>query len=350
MAGRTGATRPIRPAFSLTELLIVLAILGLLTAVVAPTILRGIELTRRAVCQGNLRNLTSAFHMKRADVADGTTTPMAVTTHWPIYLVDYMGDSYRGLLCPNDDSPVASFEGVEIYRTGGGGVVYDLNVFDSHPIWEECSMADLEGNPPGVWKLNEAQYEAIEHQESLNIIGQLPQYDPGENPNVYYYMVEDLRTGDPNGENWGTGDCDYEDIIIRVEERGNNITLDFTFGYTVFNFDLTTPAASYTQIKGQMPSLQFKALGENSYGMNWHADNVLPGAEVILALDYEDDVVYVGSDHEKMRWEQYNAPRHLGQSNVSFTDGGVTAMDVEDIAPLTVETRNEYWNTPSTME
>jgi len=334
----------------LTELLIVLAILGLLTAIVAPTVIRSIELSRRAVCQGNLRNLTSAFNMKRADVVDGTSTPLSVTAYWPLYLVEYLGDSYRGLLCPNDLFPTTGFLGVEIYRTGGNQTVCDLNVFDSQPVWEECAMADLEGNPPGVWKLNEAQYEAIEHAESKYIVDQLPQYEPGENPNIYYYMVEDLRTGDPDGENWATGDRDYEDIIIRVEERSNNVILDFTFGYTMFNFDLTTPDATYTQIKGQMPRLQFKGTGDNSYGMNWHADNILPGARVILALDYEDDVVYVGSDDERRRWDQNNAPRHLDQSNVAFTDGGVSARNVEDIAPLSIETRNEYWNTPSTME
>jgi len=50
-AGRGGA------AFTLIELLVVIAIIALLVAIIAPTLGRARELTRRAICAGNLHQL-----------------------------------------------------------------------------------------------------------------------------------------------------------------------------------------------------------------------------------------------------------------------------------------------------
>ena len=46
-----------RPALTLIELLVVIAILALLAAILAPGLNRAVEITRRAICAGNLHQL-----------------------------------------------------------------------------------------------------------------------------------------------------------------------------------------------------------------------------------------------------------------------------------------------------
>jgi len=346
-------------AFTLTEVLIVLAIIALLGAILIPTASRTAALARRTVCQSNLSSLATAFQTHRADMKMGTADAFAVADQWPLHLFPYLGKDAYALRCVEDIHPKPYYPEIELVREAypsWGQPVWDLGLFTTPPIWDEHDLSEYAGeNQPGVWRLSEEQFNGIPFSEGHNIVPYLDRYEPGSNPNVYYYVVEDLRTGDPNGPSWATGDRDYEDVIIRVEEnpaRGT-ISMDVSFGHTIYSFGLISPTGEeYRNLHGAGVARHFEffMLGAQSYGMSWHADNIHRGMNVILAMDFDDDVIYAGSQANQTHWEEYKAPRHLGKANVVFATGSVTAMDLDEVSPTDYEARKKYWNPPDFQE
>jgi prepilin-type N-terminal cleavage/methylation domain-containing protein len=334
--------------FTLVELLIVLAVMSLLLTVIVPSMTRAAAIARRTHCQANLKHLGEAFMAYRADLVMGSAKQFTIADQWPTHLSHYLDSNARALLCLEDYSPEAAFEDFQIIRQEiNSQPAWDLGLFTTEPVWEQYNMWELEGNAPGIWRLNESQYEAITLAEQKYIVNELPRYEPGDNPDVYYYLVEDLRTGDPNGESWATGDRDYEDIVIRVEELPTGkVSFEMEFGATMYNFDLITEDGTFTSIKGPNRRFEFDGVVEYSYGLNWHADTIQPGQRAILGLDYDADVVYVGTDYTAEHWDQFKAPRHLGKINVVYTSGEVMAFEPNQIDPTDKAIRIAHWNLP----
>jgi hypothetical protein len=152
-----------------------------------------------------------------------------------------------------------------------------------------------------------------------------------------------------------TGDYDFEDIVFRVEEDPDTgtATMDVAWsGVTWFTLDLHGPLGDTWLDVGDSGAgpFVFPGRGPLSYGMNWHADNLRLGGNFILALDFRDDVVYVGADSNVVHWPKYIAQRHLGKTNVVSVDGSVRCVDVETIDPTVAENRRDYWNPPGLRE
>ena len=220
-----------------------------------------------------------------------------------------------------------------------------MHLFDTPPVWEEMPASELErGEVPGVWKVNEEQFEQLQLSERHNIIEDLPQYEPGRDPGVYYYLVEDQRIGE-NGMYAGD-DMDFEDIIIRVEEdySGSRTISVHSSGSTYCNFDITSTLTQYIDVKGSQVSMLCPGFAGQSYGMNWHADNTRQDYRMALAVDYDIDVVFVGTDALDEQWPAYNQPRHLDKMNVAFSDGSVFSMRADEIDPTDDAIRRTHWN------
>lgn len=138
--------------------------------------------------------------------------------------------------------------------------LYDLPIVDAQPYWLSFSGADMlaaMGEVSGIWKVSEEQFLQMPGQRYHP--SSLPLYDPGADPNVYYYLIEDQRTG-PNWE-WPSGDKDFNDVVLRVEEHADHIEVNVALeaGYT---FGFVTEDGSEIPISEDMNPYRFDPIPE----------------------------------------------------------------------------------------
>ena len=321
--------------FSLTELLIVLGVLSLLLAMVVPAASRLAALSRRAQCAANLSHIANAYFTRKGHDQISTDAPFSVLSEWYLQLIPFLAANDLALACPEDDDPAAALPDIKMLVRG-----MSLNPFSTDPIWNEVSGANMPGGYR-VWKVSQEQYAGLQGiiGEGHNIQAQLPQYDPGNDPNKYYFLFEDA------------GDWDYEDVVMEVEEDHgtNKLKISLNFGYTVFSYTMTGPNDFEVDLgtngSGHPGGFVFAMVGKLSYAMNWRADRILTGTHRILALDYEDYIAFTGASQTE-HWETFKAPRHLGECNVAFADGAVESMRLDEIDPTVIENRLKYWTPP----
>lgn len=322
-----------------------MAVLGLLLAIVLPTFGHVLSMGRRAACQANLGHIGQAYNARRADEHAGNRTVFKAD-HWTRALAPYLGNHPRALWCPEDEDPFGGLPDVKIWCPARS---YYLEMFSAYPYWLESAARDIAGGTPGVWKLNDEAYTAIAPfiQERRNLVDLLPQYSPGMNPKIYWYLFEDQRSGE---DLWAADDKDFEDLIIRVVEKANNsVELTCKRGVTFHTFDLVGPDDQvFEQVgSGNNGPFFFQGTGYISYGMNWRGEFITGGLRKVLVVDYETEVCNVGADappYIGQGWDEMKAPRHFNQVNVLFSGGEVRAMDPDTIDPDLDANDAQYWD------
>ena len=342
--------RKLKHAFTLTELLIVLSILGMLLTIMAPATSRLMAMGRRAVCASNLKSIGSAISMRNNATRINQLTPLSATA-WAHQLKDYLDDSKKVLYCQEDPEPELSLPDLQMKvweaPWTSGHEPWETDVFNFHPpLW---NFGDCEGDGPGIWKLNMDDYETIrQNPEHTYAPPFLKAYTPGSRPNQYVYVVEEGRKGGQAGS-----EQDYNDFYIFVTEYPDGrVELTCEVIWTGMRYGFVTEEGDQigddTDVLGVNNMGPFTFYGARvSYGVNWRLGDIQDGLDRIVAMDYEYDVCQVGGDPGSADdWSKCAAARHLGRANVLFGAGDVHAMTTDEIDPGAPGSENDlkYWD------
>lgn len=93
--------------FSLIELLVVVAIVGMLASLLAPTVGSAVEHAKAAKCLGNLHQLGASVQMYISDPVNNNTFPPIFTNSSmaPLAALSNYGVTLGVLSCPSDPAP-----------------------------------------------------------------------------------------------------------------------------------------------------------------------------------------------------------------------------------------------------
>ena len=90
-----------KKAFTLIELLIVIAIVGILTSVMIPAISSGHEISQTAVCKSQQRQLTIGASLYKTEHKKHPPTVVSMNVHWDNHSIlwQYLDNAEEGMVC-----------------------------------------------------------------------------------------------------------------------------------------------------------------------------------------------------------------------------------------------------------
>ena len=346
--------KTIRPnekcGFTLAEMLVVVAVIGLLVAILVPMLGNALAYARYVGCTSNLEKLGQAYAtMYSTRRMTGLTGIGSLGAGWPKMFQPYVAGSKSVICCPTK---------------GGEGIMEQASLDQYYnEVYVggayQGAMALSESDSPFVWKLSQTQYQDFLNAgkgRGYNYTG----YKPDNNVGSYYYMLEDNA--------WrGGGDMDFWDVNYLIETDGINVKITVVPGYTVYTHNLIHGNGPGKKIliadtmRKAGETVEIPGKGVASYGINTVADQFDPGdGDKILLMDY-DFVTVAASQYDETgdragqlieRWQpDPNDPtgplkfaRHMRKANVLFTDGTVHLMRPDDIHPNNPESCAKYWD------
>jgi prepilin-type N-terminal cleavage/methylation domain-containing protein/prepilin-type processing-associated H-X9-DG protein len=362
---RPSTTSPSR-GFTLTELLIVMGVLAVLTWLAIPTIKQIAQVSRRTVCMSNLSAIGKAYYTCKADEANrgmrtGSFNPFQAqisaqaigseapqhsdilrADNWGSVLRPHLGGT-RALECPSfaPGSEFGVMPDIRLRVYGDGGAEksdYEIYITSAFPYWD-YGAAKYCQSQPGIWRRNSAP-EAADFPEWQSAVNKMEKYEPGANPNISWYMLETARYGD---DYYAGGDLDWNDLVIKVTETHNSVIIEpyQLYGWAGQVYNLVDPDSglvygSETESVGRDGNLGPFEFAKTtvSYGMNSQEAIIVPGLDRILALDYGNRVCYTGpTQRDDVPYDALKAPRHLGKCNALYADGAVISHDPDAINP-----------------
>ena len=317
--------------FTIIELLVVVAIIALLTALLVPTFTGVSRTANRTMCANNLRRVGEAVTLFRGSGQSGRGAQL-IPTRWPIQLGDFLGDG-GAFVCPDGESELQASQALP---------VHDLVCVNVTTTGMDLEL--IEG--PFVAKLSDEQFQAINWGPAHVSV---PSYNAGSNPTVCWWVLEDIV-------NAGS-DMDYE-IAVRVEENGDgSLTLRVKqITGAGYNFNLINKSDREILVtKSQMNGGPGSEVvlggggGMTSYGMNAEINSNADEVDKIMVLDYPWFVANSNHDWsgEKFTSDVPGIPifaRHHGMVNVLFPGGAVHLKRPDEIDPIDPNIQRTLWN------
>ena len=335
-----GRGRRLRGAFTLMELLTVVALISLLLMIMAPGILRALAVTRTARCGANLREIGKAVANFRSDKPNGDLSALVWQQTLEPYL-DYNSDIFKcsEFVRENTSSTEMALTDLACFYTEYGGNSYYTELKDG----------------PFVIQLNDTQWHAARAQGLLTEAADDFPVDAPEwqyvddGSGVYWLCLEDWF------EN--VSDLDFKDVMMKVTDTGEGeLLLEMCAGTTGHinwvrsksdpeDFPMVRVPASTpigTPITYRLPI----GARETSYGMNENVHKIRFNGTKILALDYVWIVARTTHDWSSMTGPTPGVPsfaRHANRMNVLFTGGEVILMRDEQIDPGFDDSNRYLW-------
>ena len=134
MTLRSSKSSPCGQAFTLVELLVVLALISMLAGLLFPVIARSRRRAREAVCISNMRQIGMAFHMYQQDYDGGRPLQL-------YYLVPTYISSSSLLICPTDTTKDYAY--------------LNWGMMNNQPMWPFHQSYDYFNPSSAQWKFME---------------------------------------------------------------------------------------------------------------------------------------------------------------------------------------------------
>ena len=348
--------------FTMSELMVVVVIIGILAAIIVPFFQRAFDIQKRVACASNLEKLGQAFGTRGIESKVlGRDTGMMRAIGWQRSLLDFVGGNGEVFLCPAD--PCAA-DGLEFDKSTLKEVYIEVyrGSCSNPDDWYWNVTLDEDVSSEWIWRVSKEEYDVIAARGGHGVGYDYNGYTEGADPYTYYFLFEDQGPA-------GGGDKDYWDQMLTVHYTDDAIELTPITGAAGYNFNLCTGEGDNREVLMQdMKAFNGKTIeipggiGRSSYGMNTVCDR-LTGKDKLLLLDYEQSVAK-GSDEETSQWDDWwndpetfplndrnTAPafaRHNDKCNALFGTGAVRLMSVPQIDfqdPVGgQEIRDRYWN------
>jgi prepilin-type N-terminal cleavage/methylation domain-containing protein/prepilin-type processing-associated H-X9-DG protein len=299
-----------RLAFTLVELLVVIAIIGVLIALLLPAVQAARESARKSQCQNNLHQLAVAHQNLRATFPK--ERDLLKPGGWINQFLDYAEDSNPIYLCPSDEEPSA-----------GGITSVTVTVNPNNPNHPDHHDIPLDAS--------HSHCRASEHVMQV--------HGANARPGSYGLEFEDILVN---------GDWDFNDLRVLVEPLGNRkckcTAVERNAGYS---FALRDAAARNFIVNPFHPRASATVdCYESSYAMNNIAGEFIPGGGdglKVLCVEYERTLANVAGPDARDFWDRLVAPRHFKTLNVLFVDGHVDSRAADQIDPRIPVLHDQLW-------
>ena len=314
-----------RPGMTLLELLVMLAVVGMLVALLYGGLSQSYHVGHLAQCTENLRKIGQAYTVRLSDEGDGTV-PALRPQAWTKDLAPYLEDRSEIYRCPEDPRGP---------RDGGPVPLLKVEVWTSVP-WA--------GFPPNcyVWSMDceEGPWAARKNEtgDSYELWFEDHWNNTWNDLVLRFTAVADGRTridylANHTGKNW-----------YWLVDVNSPVTPPAATGAILITPQMGWPHGTDNEPPGGTP-VYVEACGPAySYGMNSVARGSPPlGADNIVCLDYQVLVAHgptadVPDDWQDPEWwvpEEWRPAfaRHFGRINVLFGDGSVGLRDPDEIDP-----------------
>lgn len=284
--------RHYRTAFTLSELLVSIAIIGVLASLGIPAVFQARQSARRAECTNNLRQLGLAYGQR---VAQSGTLALATPAGWSQSLGKFVENNSTVFVCPNGNT-----------ETGAAGM--------------SCRVVH------GGWPVQSIPLEPGTRCQKHN-----------ETASSYELWIEDWN-------NW-----DFADLRLLVEsqpdgtQRVTVILVNSSSTFTILSDDGTALLENVDHHNWRGRSC-IAASARGSYGVNSHCDRFTASdRNKLLLLEYEKRVANVVGPDANDDFKSLVAARHQGLCNVLLADGSVSSHAIDEIDPSNLIIHDKLW-------